>query len=153
MGIQGWGSLQHSQGFPMKTFNQVVVYLPLLASTLIPTVSALGAECSSWTYYTLDSVHRNVAAPVDSTPCGDNWWCTDTSGYENTAPDWKMGGVWGDQPSWYRVVSPAGSKLLTEPPGEKRCSTMATGWLEGSILKKRERPWKSSHSLTLTTIQ
>ena len=29
-------------------------------------------------------------------------WCTDTSGYDNTAPDWTMGGVWGDQPSWYR---------------------------------------------------
>jgi len=58
-------------------------------------------------------------------------WCTDTSGYDNTAPDWAMGGVWGDQPSWYRVVPPAGNKLLTEPPGEKRCGTMASGWLEG----------------------
>ena len=29
-------------------------------------------------------------------------WCTDTGGYDNTAPDWTMGGVWGDQPSWYR---------------------------------------------------
>ena len=32
-------------------------------------------------------------------------WCTDTSGYDNTAPDWEMGGVWGDQPSWYRLIN------------------------------------------------
>merc|ERR1712181_172177 len=106
-----------------KTFNCGMILLPFL----LPTVYSLRAECSSWTYYTLDSDHRNVAAPEDSTPCGDNWWCTDTSGYDNTAPDWAMGGVWGDQPSWYRVVPPAGSKLLTEPAGEKRCGTMASG--------------------------
>ena len=33
-------------------------------------------------------------------------WCTDTSGYDNTAPDWEMGGVWGDQPSWFRCSKP-----------------------------------------------
>jgi len=109
-----------------------MLVLILFSVNILHTVFSLRAECSSWTYYTLDSAHRNVATPEDSTPCGDNWWCTDTSGYDNTAPDWEMGGVWGDQPSWFRVVAPAGTKLLTQPPGEKRCGTMASGWLEGS---------------------
>ena len=93
--------------------------------------SALKSECSSWTYYTLDSPHRNVATPEDSHPCGDSWWCTDITGYDNTASDWTMAGIWGDEPSWFRVLPPAGTRLLSQAPGEKMCGTMASGWLKG----------------------
>ena len=42
-----------------------------------------------------------------------------------------MAGLWNDDPSWFRVAPPAGSRLLSTPPGEKKCGTMAAGWLEG----------------------
>merc|ERR1712215_451041 len=118
----------------ISTYSRHIIMMLLrcvslfISSTL---VTALREECSSWTYYTLDSPHRNVATPEDTYPCGDQWWCTDITGYDNTAPDWSMGGVWGDQPSWYRVVPPAGTRLLSQAPGEKMCGTMASGWVEG----------------------
>ena len=43
----------------------------MLLLLLLPLVSGLREECSSWTYRTLHSPHRHVGTPQDSHPCGD----------------------------------------------------------------------------------
>ena len=43
-----------------------------------------------------------------------------------------MAGNWGDGPSWFRVMPPAGTQLMSKAPREKKCGTMTAGWVDGA---------------------
>jgi len=47
---------------------------------------------------------------------------TDRTSASNNSPDWKG-------PGWYRVVAPAGTKILSGDPGYQHCNTDDPGYI------------------------
>ena len=74
---------------------------------------------TSPTYLVLDDPKRNMNFAYDDALCCDN---SDSS---FKSPDWRG-------PNWYRVVSPAGSKIPETDVEPRHCNTFATGWLNGT---------------------
>ena len=54
---------------------------------------------------------------------GHENYCDDSDTY--TSPDWKG-------PGWYRMMSPAGTKMPEVAVPNQKCGTFATGWLNGT---------------------
>ena len=75
----------------------------------------ISAECLE--YEILDDATRNFEY-------GDGIYCDDSID-SDTSPDWKG-------PGWYRMMSPAGTKMLEVTIPDYKCGTHATGWLNGT---------------------
>ena len=74
--------------------------------------------CSDMEYFPLYDGTRNVNYnDVDN-------FC-DASNHNYTSHDWHG-------PNWYRMFSPAGSKIPETPVAADHCNTAATGWLNGA---------------------
>ena len=77
--------------------------------------SQIPADCLE--YEILDDATRNSEH-------GKEDYC-DASGYSYTSPDWKG-------PGWYRMMSPAGTKMPEVVVPSSKCGTAAPGWLNGT---------------------
>ena len=73
------------------------------------------AECME--YEILDDATRNFEY-------GAGGYCDD-SDFSDPSADWKG-------PGWYRMMSPAGTKMLDVAVPSHKCGTYATGWLNGT---------------------
>jgi len=73
-------------------------------------------------YKILDDKYRNIL--TGNLGSGAPLKC-DESGTSYISPDWQGH-------DWYRILSPAGSKILTTSPGANgKCGTSAPGWING----------------------
>ena len=88
-------------------------------TTTTPTLPTTVPDlCNDNTYLVLDDPKRNMNFAYDEQFC-------DNSDSNHESPDWRG-------PNWYRVVSPAGSKIPETDVEPRHCNTFATGWLNGT---------------------
>ena len=73
-------------------------------------------QCKS--YKILDEPDRNIKR-------NDGLKCDDDTNSNANHGDFKG-------PGWYRMMAPAGTRLVEQSVGSHHCGTYATGWLEGS---------------------
>ena len=74
-------------------------------------------QCKS--YKILDEADRNIKTELENGAYCDD----DTRGYDHG--DFKG-------PGWYRMMTPAGTKIPEVAPPKWHCGTVATGWLNGA---------------------
>jgi len=68
-------------------------------------------------YKVLNDKNRNVQNTNQPLKC-------DKLSHPSVSPDWQGH-------SWYRILPPAGTSILTYSPGSGKCGTAVTGWIDG----------------------
>merc|ERR1712168_48985 len=88
------------------------------------------AECSNYEKLT-DATRKGTHGK-------DSKYYTDRTSSSRNSPDWKG-------PGWYRVVAPAGTKILSGDPGYQHCNTDDAGYINNGTY-----PTTPGQSTTLT---
>ena len=66
-----------------------------------------------------------IADGTRSSSYASDHYFSDQSGHSYTSPDWHG-------PNWYRIVSPAGSRLPETLVESRHCNSFEVGWLNGT---------------------